>query len=584
MQRPAKVTLWIIGIVAALATAFYQIENWKGRAALAEVYAEIEADGETMTLYELSGDLPPPDDENFFKAPLVSSLIDYEVTYSKGKFGEIGSELTYAQAADRKRFLAMRLPDIIKKYGYFHPQTGVSGVDEKEMADFEAWAEVFRVVPEYAVYDAAEFGDSAFVLAAINSRFAREWEELNSAASRSHSFYRTEWGISFDERLFHPMPLYGDWLQMSKFLNLRISAAIEERDFQVFREAVQIYTQFAKGVENDLVLISGILRNSCHAMLLGTLWNGLNSKSFPENELQWIAGKLREFDSSAAVLNAYRGSRVQFTRPVFEKAKRSVTTGVYLLYPESFQATLPKHLVMTAMMIPDGWWDQNSATLQRFTHQEFVSRWKTMDFSGTKSIDSRVPKEDVPYSFIAQNASSGLVAVNERFMHTYVMNQLAILACEIEIYALRHGDYPDTLAELVPSQLTAISLDLFDGKPMKYRKVDDRYLVYSVGLNETDDFGKVLYRRPGRINKSSGDWVWDYRVVKKRDDSKRRIEFLDAIRKEIDPDYEAQAPKYEEQQREIEEQQKREISALQKRNLENAKRRIKAEKEKLRKK
>ncbi len=49
------------------------------------------------------------------------------------------------------------------------------------------------------------------------------------------------------------------------------------------------------------------------------------------------------------------------------------------------------------------------------------------------------------------------------------------------------------------------------GEPYHYKlNADVTYLLYSVGWNQKDDEGKVVYKVNDRqaINREQGDWVW----------------------------------------------------------------------------
>jgi hypothetical protein len=48
---------------------------------------------------------------------------------------------------------------------------------------------------------------------------------------------------------------------------------------------------------------------------------------------------------------------------------------------------------------------------------------------------------------------------------------------------------PENLAELVPAYLAAVPQDPFDGKPLRFKKRDQGYVVYSVGSDLQDDGG-----------------------------------------------------------------------------------------------
>ena len=67
------------------------------------------------------------------------------------------------------------------------------------------------------------------------------------------------------------------------------------------------------------------------------------------------------------------------------------------------------------------------------------------------------------------------------------------VAIALELYRRRHGSWPTSLNELVPELLPEIPPDRFDGRPLRYRLIDDNPVVYSVGADRDDD-GAMLPR------------------------------------------------------------------------------------------
>ena len=61
--------------------------------------------------------------------------------------------------------------------------------------------------------------------------------------------------------------------------------------------------------------------------------------------------------------------------------------------------------------------------------------------------------------------------------------------------------YPEKLAELVPSYLPAVPRDPFSGQAMKYRREGAGYVLYSVGVNRRDDGG-----RNTELPEEAGKW------------------------------------------------------------------------------
>jgi hypothetical protein len=90
----------------------------------------------------------------------------------------------------------------------------------------------------------------------------------------------------------------------------------------------------------------------------------------------------------------------------------------------------------------------------------------------------------------------------------------------LELYRRRTGYWPASLDALVPDLLPVVPPDRFDGKPLRYRLVEGRPLVYSIGSDRDDDQGRTPPAPAGRsmvprasqvdldgAPRADGDWV-----------------------------------------------------------------------------
>jgi hypothetical protein len=105
-----------------------------------------------------------------------------------------------------------------------------------------------------------------------------------------------------------------------------------------------------------------------------------------------------------------------------------------------------------------------------------------------------------------------------RAAETEARRRILIAAIAIERYRGRHGSYPKSLQELAPELLKSPPIDFMDGQPLRYRLTGDgHFLLYSVGLDCTDDGGKMPQPRrrslgspyivPTRMDEGT-DLVW----------------------------------------------------------------------------
>lgn len=80
---------------------------------------------------------------------------------------------------------------------------------------------------------------------------------------------------------------------------------------------------------------------------------------------------------------------------------------------------------------------------------------------------------------------------------------LMILADRSGAEDVVHDVFVSTLNDLTPGLLTAIPIDPFSGKAMRFARGAETYVVYSVGPNRTDEGGdqagtRVVVDDPGR--------------------------------------------------------------------------------------
>jgi hypothetical protein len=86
----------------------------------------------------------------------------------------------------------------------------------------------------------------------------------------------------------------------------------------------------------------------------------------------------------------------------------------------------------------------------------------------------------------------------------------ALVVCGLERYRSAHGEYPESLDALVPQFVEKLPRDIIGGQPLHYRRVSDgKFLLYSVGWNETDDGGQPDKSRKNLPDFTTGDWVWE---------------------------------------------------------------------------
>jgi hypothetical protein len=116
-----------------------------------------------------------------------------------------------------------------------------------------------------------------------------------------------------------------------------------------------------------------------------------------------------------------------------------------------------------------------------------------------------------PYKVQALMTFPAIANAVKRFAIAQVSVDLARVACALERYRLAHGEYPETLDALAPQFIEKLPHDIIGGQPLHYRRTEGgKFLLYSVGWNEKDDGGQIVFTKGGSVDREKGDWVWQY--------------------------------------------------------------------------
>ena len=82
-----------------------------------------------------------------------------------------------------------------------------------------------------------------------------------------------------------------------------------------------------------------------------------------------------------------------------------------------------------------------------------------------------------------------------------------LVGIALELYHREHRTYPAALTELTPRWLPAVPLDRITGEPVKYRLIDGKPHVYSVGVDRIDNGGvPVMNRGITPVPHAAAEW------------------------------------------------------------------------------
>jgi len=147
---------------------------------------------------------------------------------------------------------------------------------------------------------------------------------------------------------------------------------------------------------------------------------------------------------------------------------------------------------------------QRVAQAEADAHQGPPWEWDRQEIKDADRVLQEPDLNKVRYFLagLVQPMRSGLY-INTETMIQRRDATLTVIA--LELYHRRHNAWPTKLDELVPALLPAVSLDRFDGQPLRYVVREGRPVLYSLGADLDDDGGQPT-KRPSSAEPGSDDY------------------------------------------------------------------------------
>ena len=155
------------------------------------------------------------------------------------------------------------------------------------------------------------------------------------------------------------------------------------------------------------------------------------------------------------------------------------------------------------------WYDRLATALRNSEYSERCAEVKQINDEVTKLVE-RAREPAALQSLFGSKAKISQAMSDVMISHMLPAVQAVSLAEGRVIQRMRNlevafalkahqtdfGSYPDSLEILAPKYIAEIPIDLFSGEALKYAKISDGYLLYSVGENAQDENGRSFDANP----------------------------------------------------------------------------------------
>ncbi|MSQ96968.1 MAG: hypothetical protein EXR98_20775 [Gemmataceae bacterium] len=293
-----------------------------------------------------------------------------------------------------------------------------------------------------------------------------------------------------------------EWLQHDAYL-----LAQEEKCDEAALSCLAIINA-GRAMEGELFLISDLIRIAMNSIAVDALERVLAQGTLKEETMQLLQPTLERESRNNHWLAAIRGERAMHHH-LFENIRAgkvkaswlgSMTKGgpptpqdwLFDLFPSTLLKHYPDHLrhMNRCVEIAKVPIHERGAKLQE---------WEA-EIKKTPNVLTKLLAPALAKVHMAESRSQSILR-----------SAAAALACER--YRLRHKDWPAALDVLVKEKLLdAVPLDPVDGQPLRYRRTKEGVVIYSIGVDKTDNQGHIDREHPIDPGVDIGFRLWDPRL------------------------------------------------------------------------
>lgn len=511
-EKPKRKLRWrllrwgLIGLAAlvTLAAVLVTEENWRGRHEWEAFKHAAEARGERL---EWTAFAPTnvPDDQNFFRAPVMVEAL------------KAGSDaIAHDRAHGLLNYAGRMNFNIYRGDSALWPTNG-GNWQKGKFTDLTEWQRYFRNYSGTAAGQTNGFpiaaqpqSPAADVLFAL-SIYELALEELRQASLRPLARLALNYDNGFED-VGTLMPGLSTEKHWAQFLHLRTVAELQANQGAAALEDVKLLLRLIDTLRSQPFLISHLVRIAMQAIALQPIYEGLAQHRWNDAQLADLEVALGEKDYLADFQFSMRGER---TCAIYTLEMQRRTREI-----KSYSGDEVGTQVVTnsLRLTPSAFFYQNELAIARM-YDQFVLPLvdmtnRTVSLAAYRAIEADM-KEQVkhwsPYKILALMSFPAVGKAVVKFALIQSQVDLARVACALERFRLAHGNCPETLDALAPQFIETLPRDLINGQPLHYRRSEEgKFVLYSVGWNETDDGGKIVFGKGGRVDTEKGDWVWQY--------------------------------------------------------------------------
>jgi hypothetical protein len=344
--------------------------------------------------------------------------------------------------------------------------------------------------------------DQARELRAQLQKLAPALAEASRLADLPAGRYPLTWDVQFITTL---VPEVRKSRDVADLLHDDAALRAQDRDMAGACRSEQAALNAGRAIGDEYTVVALGMRTALAVQAVRGLERTLAQGAPAEDSLAALQNLVEreEAETPAAVVAALRGERA-----LMHRLLAAIERGELTLPPGLVEEGPAFHESSRAALAADALRHSHAVYLRRMAENIAAARLPCPAlFTRLQELDASPVDERT-----AALASWFLPAVARQLRTipgTLAMLRCAAAALALERYRLAHGRWPEGLDGLTPKLLAEVPADPFDGQPLRFRRLEDGVVVYSVGPDGEDNGGRIDRRNPSASGTDLGFRLWD---------------------------------------------------------------------------
>jgi hypothetical protein len=295
-------------------------------------------------------------------------------------------------------------------------------------------------------------------------------------------------------------PAFGHLREFARLLQAEALQRKRKGDVDGALESCQTILKLCRHMDDEPYLIAFLVQRAIFAIGTRALWDEvLSDADASATAYRAVLAELRAWDIDRAFVRALKGERV-LVNEMFDRLRNFWRN---FLQDVDFQDV--DFVDFMFLLSPKNWFAENQLLMLEFFRQLILIAQKGVPYDHQqvrqliaefkrkcrKGWTVTLGKWKISWRHydLAEVAINTYDSLFDRVTDTHALQRVTEVALALRLYRKEHGRYPEDLQALAPKFLPSVPSDPYDGKPLRYRKLQKGFKVWSVGGNRKDDGG-----------------------------------------------------------------------------------------------